>query len=43
MRGAAKILEIQTPVDHSLKGSSSWLRVVRELRPPAAEKAKKRA
>jgi hypothetical protein len=35
MRGGDKILEIQKPVDHSLKGTSSWLKVVRDLRPPA--------
>ena len=44
MRGGDKILEIQKPVDHSLKGTSSWLKVVRDLRPPAPPaKAKKSA
>jgi hypothetical protein len=44
MRGGDKILEIQKPVDHSLKGTSSWLKVVRDLRPPKPpEKTKKSA
>ena len=30
MRDGASIHEVQVPVDHLLKGSSSWLRVVRE-------------
>jgi hypothetical protein len=30
MRGGRTILDLQRPVDHSLKGTSSWLRVVRE-------------
>ena len=30
MRGGDAIHEVQIPVDHLLKGSSSWLRVVRE-------------
>lgn len=30
MRGSEKIAEVQFPVDYTLKGSSSWLRVVRE-------------
>lgn|SRR5690606_32649801 len=29
MAGGDAILEVQKPVDHSLKGSSAWLRVVR--------------
>ncbi|MGH6929190.1 MAG: methylenetetrahydrofolate reductase C-terminal domain-containing protein [Dongiaceae bacterium] len=30
MGGGMAILDVQRPVDHSLKGTSSWLRVVRE-------------
>jgi len=30
MSGSTKINEVQFPVDYTLKGSSSWLRVVRE-------------
>jgi hypothetical protein len=30
MRDAEAIQQVQLPVNHSLKGSSSWLRVVRE-------------
>jgi hypothetical protein len=30
MRAGDTIHELQKPVDYSLKGSSSWLRVVRE-------------
>src|SRR5262249_29887147 len=30
MAKAASILEVQRPVEHSLKGSSAWLRVARE-------------
>ena len=32
MRNGSAITEIRVPVDHSRKGSSSWLRVVREKR-----------
>jgi len=38
-----KILECQKPVDHSLKGTSAWLRRTRELVEPAAEPVKKAA
>jgi hypothetical protein len=38
MRGGDRILDIQQPVNHSLKGTSSWLRVVRELAAGAAKK-----
>ncbi len=31
MRGGDTIQQVQVPVDHLLKGSSSWLRVVREV------------
>jgi hypothetical protein len=30
MSGGRAILDVQRPVDHSLKGTSSWLRVVRD-------------
>ena len=30
MSGGRAILEVQRPIDHSLKGTSSWLRVVRD-------------
>jgi hypothetical protein len=30
MRNTEAIQQVQLPVNHSLKGSSSWLRVVRE-------------
>ena len=30
MKGGGRIREVQPPVDHRLKGSSSWLRVSRE-------------
>jgi hypothetical protein len=30
MKGGERILAVQLPVDYSLQGSSSWLRVVRE-------------
>jgi len=44
MSGGTAILEVQKPVDHSLKGSSSWLRVVREkTAPPPAAPAKPKA
>lgn len=36
-----KILERQKPVDHSLKGSSAWLRRTRELAEPTPEATKK--
>ncbi len=36
MKGGARIQNVQKPVDQRLKGSSSWLRVVREK---AAERA----
>ena len=36
MRHGEKIHTVQFAVDNRLKGSSSWLRVVREKRPPAA-------
>ncbi|MGE0118963.1 MAG: methylenetetrahydrofolate reductase C-terminal domain-containing protein [Dongiaceae bacterium] len=34
MSGGRAILEVQRPVDHSLKGTSSWLRVVRDKATP---------
>ena len=38
MSGGMAILEVQKPVDHRLKGHSSWLKVVREkTEPPAPE------
>ncbi len=40
MAGGMAILDGQKPVDHSLKGSSSWLRVVREKTAGAALPAK---
>jgi hypothetical protein len=48
MEEGDKILDRQKPVDHSLKGSSAWLRRTRELAEPApegklAEPAKKAA
>ena len=43
MAGGKAILDIQRPVDNTLKGTSSWLRVVREkAAPPAAAPAGKR-
>ena len=33
MAGAEKIANVQPPIDHRLKGSSSWLRVAREAAP----------
>lgn len=30
MRGGMKIMEVQKPVDYSIKGSSAWMRVIRE-------------
>ena len=30
MRGGGAIIEVQPPVDHTLKGTSAWLRVARE-------------
>lgn len=41
MAGGDKILDLQKPVDHSLKGSSAWLRRTRELAEPPAPPAKK--
>jgi Methylene-tetrahydrofolate reductase C terminal len=35
MEAAAEILGVQKPVDHRLKGRSSWLKVVREKTEPA--------
>jgi Methylene-tetrahydrofolate reductase C terminal len=35
MRAGMVIVDHQKPVDHSLKGTSSWLRVVREKTAPA--------
>ncbi len=35
MAAGMAILDVQKPVDHGLKGSSSWLRVVRETLAPA--------
>ncbi len=35
MRAGMVIVDVQKPVDHSLKGTSSWLRVVREKTAPA--------
>jgi hypothetical protein len=35
MAGGKTILDIQRPVDNTLKGTSSWLRVVREKSAPA--------
>jgi Methylene-tetrahydrofolate reductase C terminal len=44
MSSGTTILDVQKPVDHSLKGSSSWLRVVREkTAPPAAAPPKPKA
>jgi hypothetical protein len=40
MGGGMAILEVQRPVDHSLKGTSSWLRVVREKATPMPQPAK---
>jgi hypothetical protein len=40
MGGGMAILDVQRPVDHSLKGTSSWLRVVREKSTPMAQPAK---
>jgi hypothetical protein len=41
MRGGDAIAELQAPVDHSLKGTSAWLRVAREkgaaANPPAEQ------
>jgi Methylene-tetrahydrofolate reductase C terminal len=37
MSGGTSILAVQKPVDHSRKGTSSWLRVVRDKTPAAAE------
>ncbi len=36
MAGGDRILDRQKPVDHSLKGSSAWLRRTRELAEPPA-------
>ena len=41
MAGGDKILDLQKPVDHSLKGSSAWLRRTWELAEPPAPPAKK--
>ncbi len=30
MRAGMRIVEIQQPVDHSIKGSSAWMRLIRE-------------
>ncbi len=38
MRQGMTILELQQPVDHSRKGSSTWLRVVREAQAPGGGK-----
>jgi hypothetical protein len=40
MGGGMAILDLQRPVDHSLKGTSSWLRVVREKATPMPQPAK---
>lgn len=40
MAGGDKILDVQKPVDHDLKGSSAWLRRTRELAEPPAPPAK---
>lgn len=40
MAGGTAILAVQKPVDHSRKGSSSWLRVVREKTAASAEHAR---
>jgi Methylene-tetrahydrofolate reductase C terminal len=40
MGGGMAILDVQRPVDHSLKGTSSWLRVVREKATPISQPAK---
>jgi hypothetical protein len=42
MTGGDKILDRQKPVDHSLKGSSAWLRQTREIAEPTPEPAKKK-
>lgn len=39
MAGGDRILDRQKPVDHSLKGTSAWLRRTREVAGPAAEPA----
>ena len=39
MRDSQAIHQVQIPVDHLLKGSSSWLRVVREERTARDEEA----
>jgi hypothetical protein len=39
MAEGAHIADVQAPVDHSLKGSSSWLRIVREKTGEDAPKA----
>jgi hypothetical protein len=40
MRGGMAILEVQPPVDNSLRGSSAWLRVLREKATPMPQPAK---
>jgi hypothetical protein len=40
MADGGKILDRQKPVDHSLKGTSAWLRRTRELAEPAPEATK---
>jgi Methylene-tetrahydrofolate reductase C terminal len=40
MAGGTAILAVQKPVDHSRKGTSSWLRVVREKTAASAEPAR---
>lgn len=42
MAGGDKILDRQRPVDHSLKGTSAWLRRTREIAEPAPKPAKKK-
>jgi hypothetical protein len=42
MAGGDKILDVQKPVDHSLKGTSAWLRRTRELTEPDAKPVKKK-
>ena len=32
MNDGMKIMEVQKPVDHSVKGSSAWIRLIRERR-----------
>ena len=42
MVGGDKILDLQKPVDHNLKGTSAWLRRTREIAEPDAGAARKK-